>query len=1448
MRMNRNSNPLRACLLEGPLEPILNSIPGGVFAFAPEEGFVPVFVNRPFLDMMGAESVETLREGVKGDYWQMMHPDDVETAKAVYARVSRVVGDQDHFECRLVTQSGRIRLVRIIAQAQIDQKGRLLLVNFVVDLGMQNTLDAKSQMDAQTGLFKMHAFFSLMTNARRQIESGGEDRQLAVLFFDVINFRQINLHYGVAAGDDFLNAIGKILQMAFPEYGTARFGGDQFAVLVDNRDLEARANHARTMICQMAPSSVDCSVGACVWDKAAVTPEEVCNRAKLACDENRKHVNTFFSFYTQESGKALKMAEYVASHVDEAVDKGWIQVYYQPIVRAISNQICGMEALVRWIDPKKGFLFPDVFISALEETQQIWKLDLCVIRQVIEGIAEREKQGAPDIHISVNLSRVDFLCCDIFGEMEAMIQEYDVSRGMLHIEVTESILTSSETKIFQALDRFREAGYEIWIDDFGSGYSTLNLLKDYDFDVLKLDMGFLRKDTPRSREIVSSVIAMDKKIGGLTLAEGVETEEQADFLKRSGCDFLQGYYFSKPMPYDKALRNCMEKGATVENVEQKPYYDAVQQVNFMTDLPLMLIEEQHQTFRILYVNDVAMALFAEDGVETQEAVEARLNDGHHPANRELYQAARYAIQTGKSGELYYAFHGQELLCRYRLISKTDSQYLFVVNVFDSFKTGERLSEKTRMLMSLRYFYQTLFHLDLTDNTVTSIQFGENGAEGDNREPICGEDGRFSPLFPPIFAADQKHYAAFIEPATLSSRLAQAESGILESGFRTADDRGRFNWMSHRIIRIPGTAREQFLYAVRAMDMAAVKEEQARQQQDPYASLIGWNTELVNKKVSLWDDLMLYMPVPLFWKDRHRRFLGANQAFLDYYGFDSPNQILGKTDEEMFWHLDNGPYHEEELAILHTGARSSNVPGKCIARGVARDIYATKWPLYRDGQIVGLMGYFLDDNMRAEMRGSHGHADTIDPVTGLENAASFTTHFFNYDSDYRLSRRPYGLIFATVPELPKIGKIQGKKALEAVLRACADAIVKQIGNGGIAARISASHFAILCEYASPQDIESLSQRIKNAINGIRKVGDMRCVLEAEMHVVYADELPSFEKALLQEGGGKRPDLDWKAARGKALRELLDSAGVGCYILSIDHRVQYWNAEAENLLGYAAEEMLGRDCFESNLGCSFTSGIAVPDHRCPAIVALATGQSQTMQMFMHRSDGKDILIRNTLIPLQDEAGKTNELVALFMPLTDASYDDEMIRDVYEVATRDPITCLPGRKYMDLCLREALETYRRTGNVFAVLFADADDFHGINNRYGHQVGDEVLQAFGVALRQYGRRIDRFCRWGGDEFVGLLQLRDRDELEGVAKRFSQIAEEIDVRADSQRIHFHISIGITAVRSGDTATTLVNRADQYMYLSKGLPGDQVVTDLNAASVKAQKGADNHDLARIKKE
>jgi diguanylate cyclase (GGDEF)-like protein len=1432
-----------------PFEHILNSMPGGVCAFRLDLAAL-VFVNQQFLALFGFENTADVRAYTKGDYWKLIHPDDVENVKAVYTRLSRGAQSHADFECRIVTKIGMIRLVRCRVQTKTDEAGHTLLVNFVMDLGTQNALDMENRVDSMTGLLKMHAFFSAMRHTYKKVEAENAGRQLAVLFFDVINFRQINQRYGIAAGDDFLRAVGTILKIEFPEFTAARFGGDQFAVLADAHDLESRVTHTRDMIRQVAPNSVDCSVGACVWNDVRVDPEEICNRAKFASDENRKHVNTFFSYYTRESGKAFELADYVISHIDEAIKKGWIQVYYQPEIRAISNQICGMEALARWIDPQMGFLSPGEFIGALEDAQLIWKLDLCVIRQVAARIAERKHQGLPGIHISINLSRIDFLCCDIFKEIEALVREYGISRDMLHIEVTESTMTSNVAPIFQAMNRFRDAGYEIWMDDFGSGYSTLNLLKDYAFDVLKLDMAFLRKDTARSRAIITSVIAMDKKIGNMTLAEGVETAEQVEFLKQNGCDCLQGYYFSKPLPFDDALRVCREKGIDVEPISEKSYYDAVQRVNFTTDLPMLLIEYQADGLHVLYINQNAKELVSQDGLETMAALERRLNDPYNAASQGLSRAAQYAMASGAAGELYYPFHGQELLCRYRLISRSDIRYLFAVNVFSYAQTGERLSEKARTLMSLRYFYRALLKIDLDQKSVFNIQFSEDISSDGSRIPIRGQDGTLSSLFPSVFTADQKRYAAFINPDTIKARLQKADGGMLKDAFRTQDDRGQFVWMSHRILRDPNAKGEQIIYAVRTMDIEAAQAEQLLMRGDPYASLIDRDAGV--SKGALWDDMMLYFPIPVFWKDKNRRFLGANQAFLDYYGFESRSQILGKTDEDMHWHPNDNPYRRDEMEILATGERHVNMPGKCVAKAVPRSIYATKWPVYRGGEICGLMGYFLDEQMADAMVGIKHSTTAMDPVTGLENVVGLMDSYVRYDADYQLSHRPYGVIFASVTDMPHIAESCGVVAAEDVLRACADVIVKIVGNSGVAARVSASQFAVLYAFKSVDDIRNLSNQIREGIEDIHQVGQTHCTLFAEMHIVYDREMQQFEGGLIQNKLGitaQTSENDEREKRNAVLRELLDPAAVGCYILSPEHKVLYWNPEAEKLLGISAKQMLGKDCFDAHLGCSFTSGIGVPDHRCPAVVALATGKAQSMQMFMRRSDGRDILIRNTLVPLQNADGETDELVALFTPMTDETYDEGMIRDIYEVATRDAVTCLPGRKYIETCLEEELENYQRTGHAFAVLFADADDFHSINNLYGHEVGDEVLRAFGIALRKYGRRTDRFGRWGGDEFVGIMKLKDKSDIKSAAKRFSKIAERIAVQAGDQTVTFHISAGITVVRDGDNPRSIVDRADQYMYLAKSFFKNQVVTDFNVNAIKAKSAldsVDSHASARLK--
>lgn len=296
--------------------------------------------------------------------------------------------------------------------------------------------------------------------------------------------------------------------------------------------------------------------------------------------------------------------------------------------------------------------------------------------------------------------------------------------------------------------------------------------------------------------------------------------------------------------------------------------------------------------------------------------------------------------------------------------------------------------------------------------------------------------------------------------------------------------------------------------------------------------------------------------------------------------------------------------------------------------------------------------------------------------------------------------------------------------------------------------------------------------------------------------------------------------------RMLKTLMDAMPIGCYVLRPDHTVLYWNPAAEKLLGFSAEEMRGKRCVDMPLGCSFTNSSRIGAH-CPAIVAYATGKAKTLEMFMRRKDGKDILLRNTLVPLADEVGKVRELVSFFVPLTDANYDQGLIKAIYETATRDPLTCLPGRKFMEVCLDEAMEIYRRTGQPFAVLFADVNNFHDINNTYGHAAGDDLLRAFGLALRKYGRKADKFCRWGGDEFVGLLHLRHPEDIKGAAKRFLKIAHNCEVTEDGKTISCRAAIGITVVRDDDTIKSIVSRADHYMYLAKKRKEDQIVTDFD---------------------
>ena len=1195
-------------------------------------------MNQDCLKMLEADTYDSACSYCGGDFWKYVDPADRQQLAEVYERLGRAVGTTEALDFCLLTARGNRRPIRVLAKSQKTASGQTLLVDFTLDLYDSSQAVQNGTIDRETGLLSMHAFFRSLQERRALPQEQGPH---VLLYLDLVNFQSINRKRGIERGDQFLRAVGACIHHCFPGSPAAHFDADHFAVVAGEAGLPQQAARLREMIKKMAPDVIDCSIGACRFGDPDLPPETVCARAKIACDDNRNHANTFFSCYTDRMGEALETAEYVTANLGEAIRQGWIQVYYQPILRAISGQLCGMEALARWDDPKRGLLPPASFIGPLERAQLIWKLDLSVIRQVVEVIADRSRRGLPEIPVSVNLSRMDFLCCDIFQEIEDLVRSYDIPRRMLHLEVTESALTSREDEIRKTLNRFRSTGYEIWMDDFGSGYSTLNLLKDYTFDVLKLDMEFLRRDTPRSREIITSVIAMDKKIGIRTLAEGVETKEQLAFLGMCGCEKLQGYYIGKPLPLAKALAHCRERGYQVETEAEKQYYGAVERTSFLTETPLFLVDFG-ETLRILAMNAPGKALTQADGFPEQRQAQDYLDAWAKTEGEKLFAAKRYATAAKREGELLARMCGKERLLRFRKLASLRGHSLMEVRIEDHSGYLEELSQRARIMTNLLGFYHAILVIDAKGLTIRNLCFSDAQEE-------AGES--VSSLESLIFPADRSRYASFLDPGTLNQRLLEAPQRTLSGVFRTKDSGGEYRWMTHSLLFAAGSDRSKILYLVRVLD-----EETANHAEHPQEK----NLLREPEEKALWTDLLWNTPIPLFWKDRNRRFLGASRSFLDYYGYADLTQILGKTDEEIGWHPNQEDYQKDELAILKTGERRILVPGRCIASGRARTIYATKWPTFEGGRISGLMGFFLDEETLSKVFPHH----PVPAGSSFEGAicgiAEFLQAFSDYERDARLNGKTYGIISLLVPELQRIAKIQGHEAMDAVL----SIIRKSIQNSGVAASFGVGQFGILCAAESGEALAERAEALRKKIEAIHRVGETPCTLFVSVRTVFGaktgalwDSILSglFEKPREEKRGQKAQQAlpDPRKDRWGSLTRILDDIPFGSYLLRPDHTVLYWNREAEVLLGYSRSDVLEKKCGDLPIGCSFVTGGIIQHDSCPAVVAYTTGRPQTMQMFMRCRDGKSLLVRNTLIPLREESGEVTELLSLFLPITDGPF---------------------------------------------------------------------------------------------------------------------------------------------------------------------------------------------------
>ncbi|MCR4688701.1 MAG: EAL domain-containing protein [Saccharofermentans sp.] len=382
------------------------------------------------------------------------------------------------------------------------------------------------------------------------------------LFLNIENFKTYNDQLGYEKGNEFLKHIAGRFAEIFSDAIFARQSDDHFIALVD---AERKDEYISKADAEIGGGHSEIYLSLKVGGYRPLSREEAplicCDRARYACGLIKNQYGKTYREYDKALGESFHLRQYVVNHIDQAVAEGYIQVYYQPVVFSKDGKVCGCEALARWIDPKHGFLSPGKFIPVLEECKQIHKLDSYIYETVCRDMHLSIERDEPVVPVSMNFSRLDFELMDVVKLMSDLVERYDIPKDMLHIEVTESTLSENQEKLQADLARFRELGFALWLDDFGSGYSSLNVLKDYKFDVLKVDMVFLHnlKENESAQHILSCIIEMADKLGMQTLTEGIETDFDAEFLTKIGCGRLQGYYYAKPMPY-AALQDKIATG------------------------------------------------------------------------------------------------------------------------------------------------------------------------------------------------------------------------------------------------------------------------------------------------------------------------------------------------------------------------------------------------------------------------------------------------------------------------------------------------------------------------------------------------------------------------------------------------------------------------------------------------------------------------------------------------------------------------------------------------------------------------------------------------------------------------------------------------------------------------------------------------------------------------
>lgn len=486
------------------------------------------------------------------------HGDNMSEYERKYSRWIEKIGDDREDSMTFQTDielNGQKHYFEIAYKRIYDERNRFVCDYFVYNDRTQmyeswEQEKYKASHDSLTGLLNRDQFYEDVHDMVNKYP----DTTFYLICSNIKDFKFINEIFGMEKGNQVLIKQAKLM-VSNPSERTicARLMNDRFALCLPREEFDEKrvADSIEELQREFTGNSFHLHTYIGVYeirdrDEAV---RVMVDKANIAADTIKNDFDCCVAYY---DGHLLEISieqRRLLGEFEPALQKDEFAMYLQPQVNC-DGVAKGAEALVRWVHPSRGILTPYAFIDILENAGLIYKLDLYIWEKAAQKLAEWKEKGYGSYHISVNISTKDFYIIDIYETFTGLISKYDIPASKLHLEITETTLMTDFEKNMNIIHKLQDAGFRVEIDDFGSGYSSLNMLKDISADVLKIDMGFLREseNEVKGQDILESIITLASKIGMDVITEGVETKKQLDMLTMMGCHEFQGYYFSKPVP------------------------------------------------------------------------------------------------------------------------------------------------------------------------------------------------------------------------------------------------------------------------------------------------------------------------------------------------------------------------------------------------------------------------------------------------------------------------------------------------------------------------------------------------------------------------------------------------------------------------------------------------------------------------------------------------------------------------------------------------------------------------------------------------------------------------------------------------------------------------------------------------------------------------------------